>query len=101
MVNKGKIMGLTVVHIRGLLGLWTQLKEKRMENATNHSSTAIISIFHPEPTQPMFFNAFVCPKKGEGTWFLAFYGCFLSSSNASKAPTMTIAMIMPTTAGTK
>jgi len=88
--------------MKGLLGLWNSFRKKRMENATKPSFNRDAVIL-PEPTQPQFTLTFFSPKKGKEIvlFFLYVYGRFLSSNNASKAPTMIIAVIMPMDIGRK
>ena len=59
--------------------------------------------FNPEPTQPRFFSnyLFMTKKRKRDSLGLVIYGSFLSISDASIAPTIAIAMIMPATAGRK
>ncbi len=61
----------------GLLGLWNNFKEKRMENATKPSFNRDWLFFYPGPTQPtVFSNAFIDPKKERENCFLCLWSFF-------------------------
>jgi hypothetical protein len=69
---------------------------------TNHDSMVlIVNFFSRAYSAHMFAHARRLKNGGKIVLFWFFYGRFFSSSNASKAPTIAIAAIMPAIAGTK